>query len=120
MAIRIALTAFVCWLVAFACMTWGQVRVLRAQRYAESAAVKYASTLLRAKIAELTRLNHELDFHMKALRSSYPRLLKTGKAKQPSKGSSPPRHHAPQVAQVALQSPQDPVKPVANLLRATP
>ena len=107
MAIRLALTAFVCWLVAFACITWGQVRVLRAQRYAESAAGKYASTLLRAKIAELTRLNHELDFHMRALRSSYPRLLKTNKAKRPSEGSSPHRDHTPEVAQVTLRSPQD-------------
>jgi hypothetical protein len=120
MAIRIALIALLCWLFAFGCMTWGQVRALHAQRDAESAALKYASAVVRARIAEMRRLDRELDFHIQVLRSSYPRLLKTDKGNQPLKGSSSRRRHAPEAAQVALHSAQNPPSPVANLLRPTP
>jgi hypothetical protein len=120
MAIRLALTALLCWLFAFAWMTWGQIRVLRARRESDSAALKYTSALVRERIAELTQLNHELDFHMAVLRSSYPRILKASEVNQASNGSSSHRHHAPEVAQVRLQSSQSPPKPVADLLRPTP
>jgi hypothetical protein len=118
MAMRIALTAFVCWLVAFACITWGQVRVLRAQRYSQNAGLQYTSTLVRAKTAELRRLNRELDFHTQVLRSSYPRVFKTSQAKQPFNVPSH-RRHGPEIAEIALHSPQA-AQPAASLSPPTP
>lgn len=77
MAIRVALITFLCWLVAFAALTWGQVRVLRAQRDADVATLKYAEALLRKRAQEAEELNRALDLHIQVLESSYPRILHT-------------------------------------------
>jgi hypothetical protein len=120
MAIRLALTALLGWMVALVCMTWAQMRVLRAQRDSECAALEYTRALVRERISELTRLNHELDFHMEVLRSSYPSVFKTDKTNQPANSSSPRQHHTPQVAQAGLQSLPNPPNAVADLMRPTP
>jgi len=119
MAIRIASTALLCWLCAFVWMTWGQIRVLHAQRDAESAAVKYASAVVHERIAEMRRLNRELDFHIQVLRNSYPRILKADQASQPSNSSFSRRQHAAEKAETALHSAQT-LQPVADLSQPTP
>lgn len=77
MAIRVALITCLCWLVAFAALTWGEVRVLRAQRDADMATLKYAEAVMRQRRLEAEALNRALDKHIRILESSYPRILHT-------------------------------------------
>lgn len=77
MAIRVALITFLCWLVGFTAMTWGEVRVLRAQRDADMAALKYTEALVHKRTVEAEELNRALDLHIEILQSSYPRILQT-------------------------------------------
>ena len=58
-------------------MTWGEVRVARAERDAGIAELKYAEALVRKRIAEVEEFNRALDLHIANLQSSYPHVFKT-------------------------------------------
>lgn len=75
MAIRVALITCFCWLVAFAALTWGEVRVMRAQQAADMATLKYTEALIHKRTVEAEELNRALDKHIQVLESSYPRIL---------------------------------------------
>jgi len=77
MAIRFAVVTLLGGMFALATMTWGEMRVLRAERDAEIAELNYVEALVRKRIVELEEFNRGLDLHIQTLQSSYPRVRKT-------------------------------------------